>query len=191
MMMKPILGMFILAGSLLIPASQLTAQEIVHALCGTVSSIDSANKTITLFQDSGSPATFKVLSSSSTRIAFDKKIADEVTAAKEFKKQGDYVILFYFGNQENRTAVALKSLGTGPFSSVAGEVQDWNGHSHEVSVRDKDGALHSFRIDPQTVAETYMGAVNGSKFDIDKGEQVRLVSSMKDGSQTVMFIREK
>ena len=131
------------------------------------------------------------MSSSNARIAFDKKIADEVTAAKEFQKKGAYVVLFYFGTEENRTAVALKSLGNGPFSSTTGEVTEWSGHNHKLSVRDKDGAIHSFLIDPQTVAETYLGAVNSSKVDLDKGEQVRLVSSLKNGTPTVLFIREK
>lgn len=58
-------------------------------------------------------------------------------------------------------------------------------------MRDKDGAIHSLKIDAQLVAETYLGAVNGSKVDVDKGEQVQVVSSLKDGTPTVLFIREK
>ena len=189
--MKQSLSLCIFVSSLLVTVPQLSAQQIVHALCGTVSSINTANKTITLFQDSGSPATFRVMSSSNVRIAFDQKIADEVTAAKEFQQKGAYVVLFYFGTEENRTAVALKSLGKGPFSSTTGEVTEWNGHNHKLSVRDKDGAIHSFLIDPQTIAETYLGVVNSSKVDFDKGDQVRLVSSLKNGTPTVLFIREK
>jgi hypothetical protein len=189
--MKQFLYVSILVSSLSLLTPGLAAQEMVHALCGTVSSVDPSAKTITLFQDTGSPATFKVMSSSSKRIDFDKKIAGDVTAAKEFQKKGAYVILFYFGINENRTAVALKNLGAGPFSSTSGEVTDWNGHDHKVSIRDKDGATHTFTIGPQTVAETYMGVVNGTKFDIDKGDNVRIVSSRKEASPTVLFIREK
>jgi len=58
-------------------------------------------------------------------------------------------------------------------------------------VIDDDKKEHSFKLDAQTVAETYMGAVNASKFDIAKGDQVRLVSSMKNGVSTVLFIRQK
>jgi hypothetical protein len=191
MTMKQFLPVCALAALVRVPAPQLAAQEIVHALCGTVSSIDATGKTITLFQDTGSPATFNVMSSSNTRIAFDKKVADEVTEAKKFQKQGAYVILFYFGTDGNRTAVALKNLGSGPFSSTTGEVTEWNGRSNQLSLRDKSGAVHSFKIDDQTVGETYMGVVNGSKFDVDKGEKVRLVSSTKDGTSTVLFIREE
>lgn len=189
--MKRYLYVSLLVSSLSILVPRVGAQEIVHALCGTVSSINPAAKTITLFQDSGSPATFNVMSSSKTRIAFDKTVASAATAAKEFQKQGSYVILFYFGTNENKTAVALKNLGSGPFSSTTGEVTDWNGHDRKISVRDKDGAVHSFTVSPQTVAETYMGVVNGSKFDADKGEHVRIVSSRTGDSPTALFVREQ
>jgi hypothetical protein len=187
--MKKLIRRSMLLSSLLLLPLTLPSQEIVHALCGTVSSINPAAKTITLFQDSGSPATFSIKSTSGTRIAFDKKVANEVTAAKEFQKQGAYVILFYYGVQENRTAVAVKALGAGPFSSTTGEVTDWNGRTQTISVRAKDGSTHSFKFDSQTVAETYQGVADGSRFDVNKGDRVRLVSSIKNGTPTVLFIR--
>jgi len=189
--MKKLLYLSLLASTLFLLPLHSRAQEIVHALCGTVSSINPADKTITIFQDTGSPATFSIKSSSGTRIAFDKNVADEVTAANEFQKKGAYVILFYYGIQENRTAVAVKSLGAGPFSSTTGEVTEWNGHTQTISVRAEDGSVRSFKFDPQTVAETYRGVVDGSSFDVKKGEQVRLVSSGSTGTPTVLFIREK
>ena len=189
-MQKTSLCMCVLAGSLLAVARPVSSQQIVHALTGTVSSIDSASKTITLFQDNGSKETYDVMSSK-TRLAFDKRIAADSTEAKTFEKSGAYVILFYFGTDQNRTAVAVKSLGQGPFSSTAGEVTDWNGHQNMISVRGDDGKVQSFKLDDQTVAETYTGVVNGSKFDADKGDHVRIVSTLRDGQPIVLFIREK
>ena len=188
--MKKLLLTSVLVSSLVFLPHPSRAQELVHALCGTVSSINTADQTITLFQDTGSQATFSKKSPSSTRVSFDKKVANEVTAAKEFQNKGAYVILFYYGIRENRTAVAVKNLGSGPFSSITGEVTEWNGRAQTISVRGQDGAVHSFKFDPQTVAETYQGVVDGSRFEVNKGEQVRLVSSNKGGTQTVLFIRE-
>ena len=62
--------------------------------------------------------------------------------------------------------------------------------SHTLSER-QDGVEQSFKVDAQTVPETYMGVVDGSKFDIDKGDRVRLVSSTENGIPTVLFIRQK
>lgn len=190
-MLKSCLGVCVCVASLFLATREGVSQEIVHALTGSVSSISSANGTITLLLDSGSQSTFKVMSSPKTRIAFDKKVAEDTVAANGFGKQGAYVIVFYFGDEDDRTAVAVKSLGTGPFSSINGEVAKWNGHDHTLSVSDKDRVEHSFKVGAQTVAETYMGVVDGSKFDIDKGDRVRLVTSMKNGTPTVLFIRQK
>ena len=190
-MLKSCLSACVLVASLFLAAREGAAQEIVHALTGSVSSINTANGTITLLLDSGSQGTFKVMSSSKTHIAFDKKVAEDAVAANGFGKQGAYVVVFYFGTEDDRTAVAVKSLGAGPFSSLTGEVSNWNGHDHTLLVNDKNGAAHSYKVAPQTVAETYMGVVSGSKFDIDKGDPVRLVSSMKNGIPTVLFIRQK
>jgi len=166
-----------------------TAQEIVHALTGTVSTIDPSNKTITVFQDSGSASTFKVMTSAKTRISFDEEVSKASTPAKEFEKQGSYAILFYYGMDQNRTAVAVKGLGEGPFSSTKGQVTDWDGHSHTLVVTSQDGAKHTFKVGEETVAETYSGAVDGSDFRVEKGDRVRVVSSGKGGNRTALFVR--
>jgi hypothetical protein len=44
----------------------LTAQEVIHALTGTVISINNEAKTITVLQDSGSKAVFKEMSNPKT-----------------------------------------------------------------------------------------------------------------------------
>jgi len=170
-------------------AGPAIAQEIVHALTGSVSAIDPSNNTITVFQDSGSASTFKVMTSSKTRIAFDKDVAKASTSVKQFQKKGSYVILFYYGLDPGRTAVALKDLGKGPFAATVGKVTDWDGHSRTLVVTGQDGTRHSFKLDSGTVAETYAGAVDESDFHVDKGNKVRVVSALKNGDQTALFVR--
>ena len=181
------IGVF--ACALLVLACPAVGQEIVHALTGTVSNIDPANKTITLFQDTGSKSTFNVMSSPTTRISFDKRIEENSTTAKDFQKQGSYAILFYYGMDPNRTAVAVKGLGQGPFSSTKGEVTTWNDHNKTLVVTGNDGKKHSFKVETQTVAETYAGAVNGSDFHPEKGDHVRVVSAVRNGGPIALFIR--
>jgi hypothetical protein len=174
---------------LFVIAPSAKAQEMVHALTGSVSAIDPSNNTITVFQDSGSASTFKVMTSAKTRIAFDKDVAKTSTSAKQFEKKGSYVILFYYGLDPNRTAVALKDLGTGPFAATVGKVTDWDGHSHTLVVTGQNGSQHSFKLDSGTVAETYAGAVDETDLHVDKGNKVRVVSTQKNGDQTALFVR--
>jgi len=93
-MLKTSLRISVLLGLLFLASREAVSQEIVHALTGSVSAINSSNGTLTLLLDSGSQSTFKVMSSPTKHIAFDKKVAEETVAAKNFGKQGAYVIVF-------------------------------------------------------------------------------------------------
>ena len=168
----------------------LAAQEVIHALTGTVISINNEAKTITVLQDSGSKAVFKEMSNPKTPIAFDKEVADESTAASAFNEKGAYSIVFYFGIGGNRRIVALKGLGAGPFASTEGTVTKVDRHNHSIYVRDKTGIVKMFKINKQTIAEGNFGAVEGLKFDADSGDHIRVVSKGADGNATVLFMRD-
>lgn len=176
------------AGCLVLTPSALPAQEVIHALTGTISAINSTSKTITVFQDNGSRAVFDEMVNHKTAIAFDKRIAAETTAATAFDKEGAYAIIFYFGDNDDRTVVAVKGLGAGPFSSVTGTVTRVDPHAHTISVQDAKGE-HTFRIDASTIAEGGMGVEAGLKFQVHGGDQVRVVSSTVDGNPTALFLR--
>lgn len=179
---------FVLAALGLLAPSASPAQEIVHAMIGTVSSIDSGAKTITLLQGT-SHQVFKATVNPSVRLAFDKKMAESTQPAANFQTLGAYVVVLYFGGAESQTAVALRSLGKGPFSSTSGEVSSWDRHRHVITVTDSAGAIHQFNITPETIAETNMGCLNGSRYQADKGEKVRIVSDVEKGGATALFVR--
>jgi Cu/Ag efflux protein CusF len=190
-MLKAALRGGVFAGCLGVLAIAAQAQQVVHALTGTVSSIDTLSKTMTIFQDNGSQSDFKDMTNEKAHFAFDKKIALEATPADDFKKKGAYVIVFYFGDNQDRTAVALKNLGAGPFTSAEGSLVKFDVKGHSISLKDSSGALQTFKLTDQTVAEGYMGVVEGSKFQAQKGDQVRIVASTESGTPTALFMREK
>jgi len=179
-----------LFGCLLCVSVPLTAQEVVHAMTGTVSAINNAAKTITVFQDNGSKGVFSVMSNPKTQIEFDKKIEAGTIAASAFNKSGAYVIVFYFGDIESPTVAAFKSLGTGPFTSIVGKVEKFENKSHSISVADDSGKVQTFRIGADTVAETISGVEAGLKFHAQAGDQVRVVGATVDGNPTAMFLKE-
>jgi len=166
----------------------MTAQQVVHALTGTVSSINKAGQTVAVLQDVGGDGVFQN-PSSKARVAFDKKIEALTIAADAFKEDGAYVIVFYYGGSDSRTVVAFKNLGKGPFSSTVGTVKKYE-KAHSLTVQDESGALQTFKIGADTVAESYAGAVDGSKFQVSGGDKVRIVSGVVDGNPTALFIRQ-
>jgi hypothetical protein len=189
-MLRVITSACLVAGCLVSASVSSAAQEVVHALTGTVSSINNATKTITVLQDNGSQGIFADLSNGKTRISFDKRIASETTAADAFDKKGAYAIVFYVGDVGAQSVVALKSLGTGPFSATVGTVEKIDNHDHSISLEDKTGAMQTFKINAQTIAEGAMGVELGLKFQAEKGDQVRVVSTKLDGAPTALFLRD-
>jgi hypothetical protein len=166
----------------------LAAQEVVHALTGTVSSINKASHSIAVLQDVGGSNTFQNLANPKARVDFDKKVQAGTIAADAFKDDGAYVIVFYYGTDESRTAVAIKNLGSGPFSSTVGTIKKLE-RGHSLSVQDESGAVQTYKIGSDTVAEGDLGVVDGARFLLQNGRKVRIVSAVVDGAPTALFIR--
>ena len=176
-----------LVGCILSVAVAATAQEVVHALTGTVRSIDPASKTITIFTDNGSEGLFKDLMDPKLKIDFDKKLRTDANTADTFKDKGTYAIVYYFGDGNVRTAVALRKLGSGPFMSNLGRVVKLEGPL--LFIKDKSGLVESFKITSDTVAETEIGVVDGLKCQPRKDDQVRVVATMVNGVPTALFVK--
>jgi hypothetical protein len=164
------------------------AQEVVHALSGTVNSINLNAKTITIVTDDGSPGTFKAMTDPRTPVEFDKTLRADTTAADAFNTKGARVIVFYFGYSDVRTAVALRDLGPGPFTKSSGTVVKFDRGEHSMSIKDQTGAIASFKVTRNTVADTGSGTVEGFKFEPVKGDRVQLISSLVNGSATALFV---
>jgi hypothetical protein len=164
------------------------AQEIVHALVGTINHVDLAGKTVTVLTEDGSDGTFRDLTDSHVSFEFDKALRSEATPPVEFNKSGVRAIVFYYGVSLPRTVVAIKSLGPGPFKNSTGVVVKYDKHQHVLTVEDQSGASVNFTINQDTVAETDSGVAEGLKFDTHKGEHVRVAAEQVNGSNVALFI---
>jgi hypothetical protein len=178
-----------LVGVVSLAAFGANAQEVVHALAGTVTSINPTEQTITIKTDDGSEGLFKDLMKSNVSFDLDRNVRAASIPAGSFTKKGAPVIVYYFGGGDVRTAVALEEL-TGPLQKISGSVYKLNKHEHLLTIKDAAGASESFHIDPKTVAETAWGAVEGEKFDPGKGDRVRVTAVLANGAEDALFIRE-
>jgi hypothetical protein len=188
-MVKALWCGIVFAGCLSALAVSASAQQVVHALTGTVSSIDELTKTLIVFQDNGSEGQFKDLTGAKTHMVISKKVTLESASPDSFKKKGAYVVVFYYGDNDDRTAVALKNLGAGPFTSVEGSVVKYDGKQHSISLQDTAGAMQTFKIAQDTIAEGYMGVVDGYKFQAQKGDHIRVVGTTDNSGATALFVR--
>lgn len=188
-MLRALVKACVLAGCIATIPVSMAAQQVVHALTGTVSSINTAAQTIAVLQDVGGDGLFQNPSNPKARVTLDKKIGPGTVAADAFKENGAYVIVFYYGGTDSRTVVAFKNLGPGPFTSAAGTIKKFE-RARAITIQDESGAVQTFKIGADTVAEGYGGAVDGTKFSISSGDRVRIVSSVVDGAPTALFVRQ-
>ena len=179
---------FFLIGCWLLVTFPAQAQEVVHALCGTVRSINSTAKTITVVTDNGTSALFKERTKPEVRLDFDKRIRAEATAPDASTKDGDRVVVYYFGSGDAQTAVALQDLGAGPFKEISGTVVKCDRRERLLTLKNNLGVEESFHLDPKTVAETPYGAVEGLELDAKDGDQVQVIGSSGNGNEMACFI---
>ena len=157
-------------------------------MSGTLSSIDAKAKTITITTDDGSEGLFKDLTRSATPFDFDRNLRENTTAADASMKKGTHVTIFYFGDGDVRNAVALQNLGSTPVEKVRGTIYKMEKRDHLLEIKDASGNIKSFHIGAKTVADTAMGAVDGLKYDPDKGDQVQVISIPGNGGSTALYI---
>jgi hypothetical protein len=167
-----------------------TAQEVVHALTGTVTSMN-PGKTIEVDTDDGPEVEFKDFTKSNIPLEFDKDLRAQATSADRFNTKGTQVIVYYFGEGMQRTAVALQGLASGTLKRTIGTVVKFDKHQRLLTVESTPGGVQSFHIDSRTVVETSVGAVGGRRFDPEKGDQVRVTTAPAQGSGTALFIYAK
>jgi len=187
-MLRRIVCISVLAGLTSFVSLAAVAQEVVHALAGTVSSINASAKTITVKTDDGSEGLFNDMIDSKTPIEFDPNIRKDATAASEFKSSGVRVIVYYFGYGSVRTAVALRSLGAGPFTLTSGTVVNFSNGERTLSIKDNSRVIKTFNISSDLVVETSTGAGERTRFRPVKGDPVRVTATMVNGSATALFI---
>jgi hypothetical protein len=187
-MLRKIVCISVLAGSISFVSLAAAAQEVVHALAGTVISIDAAAKTITIKTDDGSEGLFNDMTGSKTPVEFDPNIRKDATVASEFKNSGVRVIVYYFGYRGVRTVVALRSLGAGPFTLTSGSVVNFNKGDHTLSIKDSSGVIKTFNLSSDMVVETSMGAGEKARFQPATGDSVRVTATVVNGSATALFI---
>lgn len=178
-------AMVLCAGCSLSPA-----QEVIHAITGVATKVDNAARTITLTSSDGTQTVMQNDAKNHPRYDFDKMLQSSATDSTAFDKQGDRVILYYFGEGLQRRAVAVTDLGQTPLKVSSGTVAHWDRHHHIITIKAADGTKQTFQLDNKTAVDTPMGVVNGDKCDPQNGDQVSVKYLSKDGSNEAVFLSE-
>ena len=170
-------------------AASAAAQEVVHALTGTVVSVNPQAKTMLVNTDDGSQGQF-TLADANSRLDFNRAVKDEVKPAATFDKTNDEVIVLYYGDNAVRTAVGVQDLGTGPFIKTQGTVVKVNKHDHVIAIKDATGKTVDLHVGPNAMADTMDGVVPADKFEPSKGDNISVVATKTNATETLLFLHD-
>ena len=170
---------FLLIGYCFLPTLAATAQEVVHALCGTVRSINPINKTIAVGMNNGTVMLFNESTKSKASLDFDKGIVHE-----EWGPRNPLLL------RERRYA-DRSCIGGSGHRAIRREKR----HSRQIDSRERvltlknnSGVEESFHLDPKTVAETPYGAMEGLELEAKDGDHLQVTASSVNGNETALFI---
>jgi len=167
--------------------SGAAAQKVIHAYAGIVSAVNPVSGTITVTADDSSSEVFKDPGETKSSSLLDKKLRDGLVPMNTVKEKGTYVIVYYFSDGPDRLAIGLRNLGPGPFIEEIGKIVKIQNHA--IVIRGQSGAVQSFNVNADTIAEASVGAVGGSKYQPEKGDQVRVTATAAEkGAANALFI---
>lgn len=167
------------------------AQMVVHAVSGTVKAINPGSKTMDVTVENGDTSEFKLAPDSKVSLDFDNALRSDAMDANKFQKVGDYAVVYYYGYDNNQTAVAVKDLGVGPFEKIDGTVTNFDKHSRTMTVKDDAGKTETFTLGPHLVVDLGVSVENGRSYDPHKGYSVRVTYTTNGGKNTAVFVRSR
>lgn len=179
------------AAALAVVCGTASAQMVVHAVSGMVKTIDANAKTMDVAVDNGTTSEFKLPGDAKVSLDFDNALRTDSVEPDKFAHIGDYVVVYYYGYDDNRTAVAVKDLGTGPFQKVEGTVGAYDKHERTMTVKDDGGKSESIALDEHLVVDRGVSVDSGRGYSPHRGDHVVVTYSSSGGKNSAVFIRTR
>lgn len=165
-----------------------SAQMIVHAVSGMVKAIN-ANSTMDVATDDGTISEFKLPNAAKVSLDFDNALRSDSVDASKFEHVGDFAVVYYYGPDYDRTVVAVKDLGAGPFEKINGTVTKYDKHDRTMTIQDDGGKSDTFTLDEHMVVDSGMRVDPGRSYGPHKGDHISVTYKKNGDTNTTVFIR--
>lgn len=166
-----------------------SAQMVVHAITGKVQAINTASKTLDVAAKDGSTDEF-TLASKRVQLDFNNDLRSDSVDPDKFQHIGNFAVVYYYGYDPNRTAVAVKDLGSGTFQKANGTVVSFDKKDRVMKVKDSAGKVDSFKLSDHLIVDNGMGVDSGRKYEPHKGTQVRVTYLASGDQNPAVFVSE-
>jgi hypothetical protein len=165
--------------------------DVVHAVGGVVTRVDSAAKTIAVKLADGSEQVFKYTAKTtmhaSEQVVHGAKVGsvDAYMAGKE----GTQVVVHYTSEGSDRTAVAVDDFGKESLKFSQGTVTHLDKAARTVTVKSEDGTEETYHVAKDATVDTEHGVVKGFENVTKEGERVTVHYTDEAGKKVAHLIR--
>lgn len=181
------LRLMLAAAALTMAYAGAGAQMTVHAVSGMVKAVNATS--IDVAVDSETTSEFKLPSDTKVHLDFDNALRSDAVDPSKFEHVGDFAVVYYYGPDYDRTVVAVKDLGVGPFEKVDGMVTKYDKRDRTLTIQDDGGKTETFTLNEHLVVDSGMRVDSGRSYGPHKGDHIS-VTYKKDGdTNTTVFIR--
>lgn len=185
------LGFTLIPVMMVVLCASAGAQMVIHAVSGMVKAVDPDSKTMDVTVDNGTTSQFKLPSKAKVTLDFDKALQSDSVNASNFQHVGNYVVVYYYGYDYDRTAVAVKDLGAGPFQKIEGTVMSFDKHDRTMTVNDDAGKSVTIALDDHMVLDSGVSVTSGRGYDPHKGYHVIVTYGQSGDKNTAVFVRSR
>jgi hypothetical protein len=163
------------------------AEDVAHALSGTVTKVDSGAKTIAVKTEEGTEETLKFTGKTLVHAGKDVKTGavDTYFAGKE----GTHVIVHYTGEGADKVAVGVQDLGKDTVKVSKGTVTHVDKAAHTITVKTADGAEDTYHVAKDASVDTEHGVVKGTEYTAKEGEKVTVHYTEDAGKKIARFVK--
>ena len=168
-----------------------TGGDVVHAVGGVVTKVDSAAKTMAVKLADGTEQAFKYTPKTIMHVSKEtgrdamKASVDTYMAGKE----GTHVVIHYTGKGTDKTAVAVHDFGKDGLKFSQGTVTHVDKAAGTLTIKTENGTEETYRVAKHATIDTEHGVVKGTELVAKDGEKVTVHYSEDGGKKFIHLLR--
>jgi hypothetical protein len=183
------LGFTLMSVTMMVFCASAGAQMVVHAVSGMVKAVNADSKTMDVTVYNGDTSQFKL--PMKPKATLDKSLQSDAVIASNFQHIGNYVVVYYYGYGNDRTAVAVKDLGAGPLQSIEGTVVSFDKRDRTMTVKDDGGKSETIALNDQMVVDVGTSVTSGKGYTPHAGYHVITTYTKAEDKATAVFVHSQ
>jgi hypothetical protein len=165
--------------------------DVVHAVAGVITKLDSAAKTIALKTADGTEHVFKYTKATTVHIAQEGGQAAKAGAVDTYMagKEGTHAVIHYTGEGANETAVHVEDLGQHSLQVGQGTVTRVDKAARTITIKAEDGTESTYHVAKDATIDTEHGVTKHSELIAKKGEKATVHYTDEAGKKIVHLVK--